>query len=79
MKLKLLAIVSIVGSMKEQQKLAQFIAQKAFDKWADENQLFIRDFRKLAEDMVMFEAMHGVKIRPQFEMPKGKEGRKFGM
>lgn len=53
--------------MKEAEELKQFLAQKAFDKWAKENQLFIRDLRNLLEEMVMFEAMHGVQIRPGFK------------
>lgn len=64
--------------MAKQDELKQFIAQKAFDKWADDNQRFIEDLHKILEDMVMFEAMHGHRIRPMFEPYEPPQGRNLG-
>lgn len=65
--------------MKKQEELKQFLAQRAFDKWADDNQIFISDLRDLLEEMVMFEAKHGIKVHPNFEHYKKPEGRRLGV
>lgn len=64
--------------MSEKEKLMQFIAQKSFEKWANENQDFIKDYRSLLEEMVMFEARWGVQIKPYIQPYQQKKGRDFG-
>lgn len=60
-----------------------FIAQKAFDTWAKENQTFIQDVQNLIHEMMMFEIKYGTKIlyeidkTPQ-ELPVGRSlGKEF--
>lgn len=64
--------------MKHTDNFKQFIAQKAFDKWADENKIFIEDLQNLIDEMMMFEVKYGTKILWEIDKSPQKQGRALG-
>ncbi len=64
--------------MKQPDDFKQFIAQKAFDKWAKENQTFIQDIQNLIHEMMMFEIKYGTKILYEIDKTPPPQGRNLG-
>ena len=64
--------------MQQPEKIKQFIAQKAFDKWASENQTFIDDIQDLIHEMMMFEMKYGTKILYEIDKTPPPKGRGLG-
>lgn len=60
--------------MKHTDNFKQFIAQKAFDEWANNNETFIEDIKNLINEMMMFEMNHGIKILWEIDKSPKKHG-----
>jgi len=64
--------------MKPSKKIQQFVAQKAFEKWADSNKTFIEDLQNLCHEMMMFEIKYGTRILYEIDKTPPQQGRELG-
>lgn len=64
--------------MTQPQDFKTFIAQKAFDKWASENQTFIQDIQDLINEMMMVEIKYGIRILYEIDKTPPQKSRELG-